>query len=93
MKEKGGVFGDGEECPFRVLPPISHDGGYYLIGTNKMQYKLFQDISWSTERVVTQTLAIVNSLGLSYHLLPNLIDIDTADDLRLWQKRNAGAQG
>jgi len=75
-----------------VIGP-SHDGGYYLIGTNKMQYKLFQNISWSTERVVKQTLAIVNALGLSCHLLPNLIDIDTADDLRLWQKRNAGTQG
>lgn len=58
-----------------------HDGGYYLIGMKCPRPGLFEDIDWSTERVVAQTLARAQQLGLSVHCLPEWYDIDTAADL------------
>ena len=31
---------------------IGHDGGYYLIGLKQLYPELFQNIAWSTERVI-----------------------------------------
>jgi rSAM/selenodomain-associated transferase 2/rSAM/selenodomain-associated transferase 1 len=66
-----------------VLGP-SQDGGYYLIGLKKSWPELFHRISWSTDRVLEQTLARASDLRLKVALLPKLIDIDTVDDLQMW---------
>jgi rSAM/selenodomain-associated transferase 1 len=58
-----------------------HDGGYYLIGMKQLHPELFQEIAWSTERVIPQTLAICRRLGLSVHHLPEWYDVDVAADL------------
>ena len=58
-----------------------HDGGYYLIGMKRLHPELFQDIAWSTEQVVPQTLAACHRLGLSGCLLPEWYDVDVAADL------------
>ena len=63
-----------------VLGP-GEDGGYYLIGLREPQPGLFYEIDWSTERVLPQTLARAESLGLSVALLPPWYDVDTAPDL------------
>ena len=63
-----------------VIGP-SADGGYYLLGMNKLQPELFSDIDWSTERVLEQTLEKAKSLSLSVSCLPELNDIDTIEDL------------
>ena len=63
-----------------VLGP-SCDGGYYLIGIKKNHPELFQQISWSTEKVLTQTIKRARQLSLKFHLLEELRDIDTLDDL------------
>ncbi|NDJ17213.1 DUF2064 domain-containing protein [Myxacorys almedinensis A] len=57
------------------------DGGYYLIGLRQPTPELFQTISWSTDVVFQQTLAIARKLNLTTALLPVLDDIDRPEDL------------
>lgn len=66
-----------------VIGP-SEDGGYYLLGVKKMYIKLFEGIEYSTSSVLSETLARVKDLNLTYHLLPVLSDIDTEEDLLNW---------
>ncbi|NJM45297.1 MAG: glycosyltransferase [Alkalinema sp. RU_4_3] len=63
-----------------VLGPAL-DGGYYLIGLRRVVPELFDQIAWSTDQVLNQTLAIAQSLNLRIHLLPELPDIDRPEDL------------
>ena len=65
-----------------VIGP-SCDGGYYLIGLNKETPDLFKEISWSTEKVLNQTLEKAERLSLKVQLLDRLRDIDTVEDLHL----------
>ncbi len=58
-----------------------HDGGYYLIGMKRLHPELFEEIDWSTERVIPQTLARCRGLGLSVHQLPEWYDVDVKADL------------
>jgi rSAM/selenodomain-associated transferase 1 len=63
-----------------VLGP-STDGGYYLIGLRRPVPDLFVGIPWSTEHVFEKTQALATHLGLQMSLLPQVRDLDTADDL------------
>ncbi|WP_245327846.1 TIGR04282 family arsenosugar biosynthesis glycosyltransferase [Hymenobacter fodinae] len=67
-----------------VLGPAT-DGGYYLLGMKKVWPELFANKRWSTDSVRADTLADARRLGLQVHLLPELRDVDTADDLRAWE--------
>lgn len=58
-----------------------HDGGYYLIGMTRLQEALFQNISWSTPKVIAQTIASCRRLGLKVHELPEWYDVDLGSDL------------
>lgn len=64
-----------------VLGPAL-DGGYYLIGLNKPAPALFEEIPWSTDRVLAMTRQKADTLGLSICLLPEWRDVDTIDDLK-----------
>lgn len=66
-----------------VLGP-AHDGGYYLIGSRNIYANLFQDIPWSTDKVLQKTMDKAKTLGLSICLLPELRDIDTLQDLNYY---------
>ncbi|MEO6850935.1 MAG: TIGR04282 family arsenosugar biosynthesis glycosyltransferase [Mucilaginibacter sp.] len=57
------------------------DGGYYLLGMNSHYPKLFNDITWSTDTVLKETIARCAELGLRHFLLPVLSDIDDENDL------------
>lgn len=57
------------------------DGGYYLLGMKVHYHQLFENITWSTETVLSETRARCNKLGLTYFLLPVLNDIDDEQDL------------
>ena len=65
-----------------ILGPTD-DGGYYLIGLMEPQPSLFEDIPWSTPRVLHETLSNASKSGLTYYLLPRMQDIDTVDDLAI----------
>jgi len=69
-----------------VIGP-SKDGGYYLLGMNRFYHELFDDIAWSTEQVLNQTLEKAKLLNLSVTLLKELNDIDTIEDLNEWQNK------
>lgn len=64
-----------------VLGPTK-DGGYYLVGSNRKQSALFQDIAWSTDRVFAQTCERARQLDLKVHLLPAWYDVDDGTSLR-----------
>jgi rSAM/selenodomain-associated transferase 1 len=64
-----------------VLGP-SDDGGYYLIGFNKLHSELFERIDWSTDVVLNQTKRRARELGLDIKLLPSGYDVDDAGSLR-----------
>ena len=61
---------------------MGHDGGYYLIGLKQMVPELFENIAWSTEKVIPQTLDICQRLKLTVHCLPEWYDVDVEADLQ-----------
>jgi uncharacterized protein len=64
-----------------VLGP-STDGGYYLLGLKTPHRRLFEEITWSTERVAAQTLERARELSLEVHMLPAWYDVDDVEGLR-----------
>lgn len=66
----------------RVVLGPSDDGGYYLIGVKKPHRHLFEQIEWSTERVLNQTIERATEIGLDARLLPIGYDVDDAASLR-----------
>ncbi|SHH93947.1 TIGR04282 family arsenosugar biosynthesis glycosyltransferase [Desulfofustis glycolicus] len=70
-----------------VLGP-SRDGGYYLVGLTaavgpRVLPLLFDEMRWSTETVLYETLGRLGANGCSVQLLPTLRDIDRPEDLAL----------
>ena len=70
-----------------VLGP-SRDGGYYLIGLSGFHYDLFVGIAWSTDRVLLGTIGIASCLGIDYHCLTFMADIDDFADLKQYMSKN-----
>lgn len=64
-----------------VIIPAT-DGGYTLLGINEFHPTLFDGISWSTDRVCSQTLQRIRLLRWRVEVLSPLRDIDEPDDLR-----------
>jgi len=63
-----------------VIGP-AEDGGYYLLGMAKPTPKIFDDIDWSTDSVLGQTLKKLREKELQFELLKTLRDVDTVSDL------------
>jgi rSAM/selenodomain-associated transferase 2/rSAM/selenodomain-associated transferase 1 len=63
-----------------VIGPAT-DGGYTLLGLTRPEPGLFQDMPWGTTDVLDTTLQRFQELGLSFHTLPALADIDEEPDL------------
>ncbi len=71
-------FNGLNESDFVIGP--SHDGGYYLMGMCFYLNSLFKNISWSTDKVLEQT---VNKLiHHKIQLLEKKNDVDSFDDLK-----------
>ena len=66
-----------------VIGPAD-DGGYYLIGFRKKTFtpRVFHDMVWSTSTVFRETQDRLRQASLSLHVLPELTDIDTLEDLK-----------
>ena len=64
-----------------VIGPAT-DGGYYLIGMNKLYPQLFHDKKYSHDKVMMDVLTEIGEMNASFHLLPELNDIDTFQDLK-----------
>jgi uncharacterized protein len=68
-----------------VLGPAT-DGGYYLVGLRRPDLDLFSGIGWGGDRVLADTLAAADRLGLNHALLPHLPDVDRPEDLVHWRR-------
>jgi hypothetical protein len=66
----------------RIVLGPSDDGGYYLIGVKKPHRHLFEQIDWSTERVLNQTMLRATEIGIEVKLLPTGYDVDDDASLR-----------
>lgn len=66
-----------------VIGPAD-DGGYYLIGFRKKSFApdIFHDIVWSTRTVFRETMDKLHDASLTVHVLPELTDVDTVEDLK-----------
>jgi len=74
-----------------VLGPCE-DGGYYLLGFTQSGFssRAFDDISWSTMHVVSETIQRLQEDKRSVHLLPLWYDIDRFEDVQKFYRRNKG---
>jgi rSAM/selenodomain-associated transferase 1 len=67
----------GLEGADAVIGP-SDDGGYYLLALRAEQPGLFENVRWSTEHTLEDTLS--RGAKLRFHRLPVLRDVDTEAD-------------
>ena len=65
-----------------VIVGPAKDGGYYLLGMNKLHHQLFENKTWSSENVLLDTLLDIENLNLTYQLLDTLSDVDYEEDLK-----------
>ncbi|MDH3387349.1 MAG: TIGR04282 family arsenosugar biosynthesis glycosyltransferase [Gammaproteobacteria bacterium] len=63
-----------------VLLPAA-DGGFALIGCTEANPALFRSVSWSSAKVLKQTLSNARKLNYRVSLLETVRDIDTLPDL------------
>lgn len=71
-----------------VIGP-AHDGGYYLIGFRRKTFDsgIFHPLVWGARTVYRETLDRLHGSSLAVHLLPELTDIDSVEDLRVLLSR------
>ncbi len=70
----------------RVVLGPSVDGGYYLIGLKRAEPRVFERITWSTEKVYAETVERVLEAGLELIELPQWYDVDDARSLALLER-------
>jgi uncharacterized protein len=75
-----------------VIGP-SEDGGYYLIGLRALHHELFENMAWSTDVVVSETVRRATAKGLQVAWLPPWFDVDTPEDLERLQSTLADTPG
>ncbi|WP_151087044.1 TIGR04282 family arsenosugar biosynthesis glycosyltransferase [Hymenobacter baengnokdamensis] len=78
---------------YELVVGPADDGGYYLLGMNKLEAALFANKNWSTATVLSDTLADAARLGLRVAQLPTLHDVDSAQDLATWREHQAASGG
>jgi len=68
--------------PFVIAP--AEDGGYGLIGMRSPCEDVFNDIQWSTDQVLQETLARCRENSIKVLQLPTIWDVDEPVDLDRW---------
>ncbi len=70
------------------------DGGYYLIGLRREAWPrargLFDEIAWSTDTVLQETLDRAHTSGLSVAHTATLADVDEPADIEFWSRAQSG---
>lgn len=80
------AFGALQDNQFVIGP--ANDGGYYLLGMNRLEEKIFKNKNWSTVKVFEDTVKDFEELDAVYQILPMLTDIDYLEDMPIdLQKR------
>ncbi len=77
--QKAFTFLEDPHCD-AVLNP-TEDGGYCLVGMREPHRPLFENITWSTATVLSDTLTQAKRHQLTVKLLPPWYDVDEASDL------------
>jgi rSAM/selenodomain-associated transferase 1 len=78
------AFASLENNDFVVGPTF--DGGYYLLGMNQINNRIFENVAWSTESVFETTISRINENKSSVIILKKLTDIDEEKDLpEIWK--------
>ena len=57
------------------------DGGYYLLGLRHAHTRLFEDITWNTDRVYDETIERAKEINLPTITLPAWYDVDDCTSL------------
>jgi rSAM/selenodomain-associated transferase 1 len=65
----------------RIVLGPSHDGGYYLIGMKQAHAGPFENITWSTSSVYSETVTAIQRIGVELVTLPLWYDVDDAVSL------------
>jgi rSAM/selenodomain-associated transferase 1 len=65
----------------RVIIGPSLDGGYYALGLRRAHPRIFQDVTWSTNLVYSETIQRAKEINLPAITLPAWYDVD--DDFSL----------
>jgi uncharacterized protein len=63
-----------------VIHP-TYDGGYALLGLRRFDPSVFEGIAWSSDKVASQTVARIETLGWSLLIGEKLRDVDEPADL------------
>ena len=63
-----------------VLGPCD-DGGYYLVGMNRLVVGMFDGVEWSTPNVFATTMARLDQIGVQPAVLESWYDVDSIEDL------------
>lgn len=66
----------------------SEDGGYYLVGMNKLEKNVFEKQSYGHGDVLTNTVSNLRNSNLKVDFISSLNDIDIPEDLRDLKERN-----
>jgi rSAM/selenodomain-associated transferase 1 len=77
LRAAADTLGDGAD----VVTIPTADGGYALIGMNRLHPNLFSDMSWSVPTVMAETRRRLTALSLAWRELDTLWDVDTPEDL------------
>ena len=64
-----------------VVVGRAFDGGYYLLGMNRLITTVFTNKNWSTNTVYSDTIDDLKRYRFSYGILPTLNDVDNESDL------------
>jgi uncharacterized protein len=62
------------------------DGGFYLIGLNKLYTEIFNAVEWSSSKTFLQTKSNFKKLEISFSELPVFFDVDVPQDLKRLQE-------
>lgn len=64
-----------------VIGP-SDDGGFYLLGVNRMSGGLLENITWSAQSTREQTVRRLETFGYTHAATEPLFDVDRPEDLK-----------
>jgi uncharacterized protein len=82
-----GAFAALDDADIVIGP--AEDGGYYLIGMKEPHGEIFRGIPWSTPRVHTETVLLIEQLHLRCRCVKTLSDLDTPEDYNRFLIQNA----
>jgi uncharacterized protein len=65
-----------KEAKDRMVIGPSLDGGYYALGLRRAHPRIFEDVTWSTDRVYGETIKRAKEINLPAITLPAWYDVD-----------------